>query len=284
MRWGTPKAAIFRSHSNPAPSTVSAFCLAVTQMIKKVHSRRLFLKTALAQAGVMATSTFHISAYGYRARPMRPLALAGFNERRDDPAGWERHQEIADERNKFCREKAELIRRMDACRRDCKGAPAIKHFSDMIDYIRGVPDKRMQALLVNAWVNLAVCYDPPTRPYRSLIGALTDAKGGCYEIAELKLAALEILSFPADDVRLVAELSTTNGKRDEDGHAVVEVRIDGRNWIMNASTYACGIHRHAQRLLPCQLSFGYGTGLCARKLQQQQLMDSKRKILSVGLV
>ena len=48
-----------------------------------------------------------------------------------------------------------------------------------------------------------------------------------------KLAALEILDFPADDVRLVAELSTTNGKRDETGHTVVEVRIDGRNWIMN---------------------------------------------------
>jgi hypothetical protein len=72
-----------------------------------------------------------------------------------------------------------------------------------------------------------------TRPYRSLIGALTDARGCCYEIAELKLAALEILNFSGGDVRLVGELSTTNGKRDEIGHSVVEVRIDGRNWIMN---------------------------------------------------
>jgi hypothetical protein len=103
----------------------------------------------------------------------------------------------------------------------------------MIDYVHGVPDKKMQALLVNAWINLALAYDPPTRPYRSLVGALTDAKGGCYEIAGLKLAALEILGFAADDVRLVAELSTTNGKRDETGHTVVEVRIDGQNWIMN---------------------------------------------------
>jgi hypothetical protein len=202
-------------------------------MVHKVQSRRLFLTTALAQAGVMATSTFDTSAYGYRARPTRPLAMAGFNERRDDPARWERHQEIVDEQNRFCREKTELIRRMDACRHDGKGPPAIVHFNDMIDYVRGVPDKRMQALLVNAWINLALTYDPPTRPYRSLIGALTDAKGCCYEIAELKLAALEILSFPADDVRLVVELSTTNGKRDEVGHTVVEVRIDGRNWIMN---------------------------------------------------
>ncbi|HEY1980605.1 MAG TPA: transglutaminase-like domain-containing protein [Xanthobacteraceae bacterium] len=202
-------------------------------MIQKVQTRRLFLKTALAQAGVIATSTFDISARGYRARPTRPLAMAGFNERRDDPARWERHQEIIDERNRFCGEKAELIRRMDASRQDGKGPPAIAHFNAMIDYVRGVPDKRMQALLVNAWINLALTYDPPTRPYRTLIGALTDAKGGCYEIAGLKLAALEILSFPADDVRLVAELSTTNGKRDEIGHTVVEVRIDGHNWIMN---------------------------------------------------
>jgi Transglutaminase-like superfamily len=202
-------------------------------MIQKIHNRRLFLKTALAQAGVIATSTFDISAHGYRSRPTRPLAMAGFNERRDDPARWERHQEIVDEQNKFCREKAELIGRMDACRHDGKGPPAIVHFNDMIDYVRDVPDKRMQALLVNAWINLAISYDPPTRPYRSLIGALTDAKGCCYEIAELKLAALEILGFAADDVRLVGELSTTNGKRDEIGHTVVEIRIDGQNWIMN---------------------------------------------------
>jgi len=202
-------------------------------MIPKVYSRRLFLTTALAQAGVIATSTFDISAHGYRARPTRPLTLAGFKERVDDPARWERHQEIIDERNRFCREKAELIGRMEACRRDGKGPPAIARFAAMIDYIRAVPDQKMQALLVNGWINLALAYDPPTRPYRSLIGALADAKGGCYEIAGLKLAALEILGFAADDVRLVLELSTTNGKRDETGHTVVAVRIDGQNWIMN---------------------------------------------------
>jgi hypothetical protein len=202
-------------------------------MIRKTYNRRLFLKTALAQAGIIATSTFGISAHDYRARPARPIALAGFNERRDDPRRWERYQELVDERNRFCREKAELIGRIDACRHDGKGSPAVKRFTDMIDYLRGVPDKRMQALLVNAWINLALAYDPPTRPYRSLIGALSDAKGGCYEIAGLKLAALEILGFAADDVRLVMELSTTNGKRDETGHTVVAVRIEGQNWIMN---------------------------------------------------
>jgi Transglutaminase-like superfamily len=202
-------------------------------MIQKGQNRRLFLTTALAQAGMIATSTFDLSAHGSWARPKRPLAMAGFDERRDDPAQWERHQELVDERNRFCREKAELIRRMDACRRDGKGPPAIEQFAAMTDYVRGVPDKKTQALLVNAWINLAIAYDPPTRPYRSLSGALTDAKGGCYEIAGLKLAALEILNFAADDVRVVAELSTTNGKRDETGHTVVELRIDGQNWIMN---------------------------------------------------
>lgn len=91
---------------------------------------------------------------------------------------------------------------------------------------------------LRAWIEdnkdkIAASANPAS--FRTLENSLIDRKGVCNERARLKLLALEELGFDEKDIRLVVEEVYIDGKK-ESAHAVVEVRIDDKIWVMNNTT------------------------------------------------
>jgi len=190
-------------------------------------------------------------------QPTTPLSLAGFTENYrlhflkkgdNNPTPFQEH---------YLACKADLELRLSRCARDSANChPHIKAYANMVELAKKISDRKIQAAVVNAFVNSAIKYDDDENTAlkandnlapRSQVAALLDGCGICGSISQLKLAALELICFPQDDIRLVgmswakeeqsADNHTIVEAKEEnqsvDGHAVVEVRIGNANWILN---------------------------------------------------
>ena len=169
--------------------------------------------------------------------PQRPLTLGGYQEdavftnfdtlqKYWDLDAWvvyRNRKKGLDKAREVCRQHA------PAC---LPVVQTLNHVMTQIDLLSG---QKRKAMAINAFVNLAIAYDFPEAKQdkrRDLVKTLQDGAGVCEEQAQLKLYLLEAAGFNKDDVRYVGEAITEKNKPII-YHAVVEVRINGGNWILN---------------------------------------------------
>lgn len=142
---------------------------------------------------------------------------------------------------KFLDNSAELHQAISDCRQNPRSQHHnIRLFSDMLERVKGIQDKHMQVMLVQAWVNLFLRYDEQaslrTTDYsnhHSLKNAIVLKRGMCDEVARLKLFALEELGFPQNDVRFVRFSLLSDGKVDLNSHGAALVRLGREKWILH---------------------------------------------------
>ena len=159
----------------------------------------------------------------------------GFYEKLFADSSW-----VSQEQQKYLNDKAELENVIVECSTSPKSCnPRIAAFAQMIKDVGQVPDRLTQVKLINAYINKIDYDDDEVKSSRTdldhhtLLEAITLNKVICDEVARLKLFALEKIGFSQDEARWVSESIYINGVKQDSGHAIVEIKIDGQNWIMN---------------------------------------------------
>ncbi len=116
-------------------------------------------------------------------------------------------------------------------------APVTGAGAQAVRLARGLPVvERLD--LVNSWVNHAVAFDDDQRNYHmrdywaNASETLARGRGDCEDYAIAKMALLRAANVPAEDIYLVIAHDLVRRA----DHALLVVRLDGRDWVLDSNT------------------------------------------------
>jgi hypothetical protein len=117
--------------------------------------------------------------------------------------------------------------------------------SDLVEILKGIPDKGFVIRFVNGWVNSAIKYDTALaakieaqkhdEPWLTPASIMTTLQGICREQTLVKYEILKAVKISPDSMRLVGVLThdPQAPKTDNLAHMVLMVRLDGTNWVLD---------------------------------------------------
>jgi hypothetical protein len=147
-----------------------------------------------------------------------------------------------DQRLIYTNNRNALETAIDEC--DEKRSPKIAAYAFMLSEAREIGDDLAQALLINAWTNLAIGYDKVAYdndlPARTQVQAIEDGRGICDEIAQIKLGSLEITGGNATGAFCLGARGIRDNKEQDKGHATIVKKIDDVPWTLDDN---CSLNR-----------------------------------------